>query len=341
MEAIGRKCVHDVTVAGDRKSRRIPPDPSNGFYGLEYIQASFWHDYNEHHRSTIIKLHDSLTFRLGPMATAQEEEDYKALQKRTIDAEADQMHLTWQLCQEAQRYAGELRQMAAVVTEPTAALSTPASYAVAVETAIAVPAPSRSTVGTGFWLENQIPNKCSLSSVDVALYVRIKNLKSTKAMVTAYNIFAIGGELLRLKADIQPIYLILGHGVLKPHRGVSAPVDIPVPSGNVGIFLQVPLKDADLAVSNPLIGDFLDKEIGTHYIEPGDDVRGWAFFQYSNEATIPGSYLIKITDGSNQTYTYTLPPTMGNQSGDTLRRLLAVGPSIDLSECVMQPHPLQ
>jgi len=216
----------------------------------------------------------------------------------------------------------------------------PPAFAVAIETSIFVPGPSKDIAGTGFWAWNFLGNSgCTLSSVDAALFIRIKNLQQKRVMITAYNVHTIGGELIRLKMNISKPFLILGHGSLKASTQQSASIQIPVPAGNLGVMVQFPLKDADPSVAAPIQADFLDNLVGEHYINPGDTVRGWAFFQYPNPATVPAGGFLQISDDIGHTFRYEIPNENGNPMGDTLRRTLAHGPTVDLSSCVMHPDP--
>jgi hypothetical protein len=115
VEASGRRCVSDLAVASDRKNKHIPVDPSNGFFGPEFIQASFWQNYSDYHESVIAKLHDSLIFRLSPVATGSEEQGYRNLQSLAAQAKENPKQSAWALCFGVQDYAEELRRMAAMV----------------------------------------------------------------------------------------------------------------------------------------------------------------------------------------------------------------------------------
>src|SRR5271163_3609623 len=97
------------------------------------------------------------------------------------------------------------------------------AFAVAVETKLFVPGPYKDSAGTGFWTLNGVGRNCYLSSADAAIFFRIRNLQSTKTMITAYNVYAIGGELTRLKLNISRPYLIMSAGALEPHPQPSAP----------------------------------------------------------------------------------------------------------------------
>jgi len=115
---------------------------------------------------------------------------------------------------------------------------------------------------------------------------------------------------------------------------------MPPGSGNVnGGFFMVPFQDTDFSRGYPVQAEFLDRRIGEHYIEPNGIVRGWALFEYPNNATIPVSLTIKITDDLGHVTPYPIPDEAGNQLGDTLPRIMTYGNPVDLSSCIRQPHP--
>jgi hypothetical protein len=108
IEAMGKKCGQDVVVATQRKNQGIPTDPMNGFYGPEAIQVFFRREFDNCCRQAIIKLHDSITFRLGPAALDSLEESHH---RGVIDFN-DIPQRSWPLCMEVQGYSRDLRKMA-------------------------------------------------------------------------------------------------------------------------------------------------------------------------------------------------------------------------------------
>jgi hypothetical protein len=60
------------------------------------------------------------------------------------------------------------------------------AYSVAVETSLFAfdPLPHRDDVGTSFWMLQGPLGNCSLFPIDVAMFIRIKNLQPMKVMVT-------------------------------------------------------------------------------------------------------------------------------------------------------------
>ena len=112
LENLGNKCEQDYIVAKKRSQKNILPDPKNGFYGTDYIQTHFWSEYNAHHEETITKLHDSLTFRLGPLAIKAEEDEYQRLLRAQGMPVQDVQKRGWELCMATQEYSRDLRTMA-------------------------------------------------------------------------------------------------------------------------------------------------------------------------------------------------------------------------------------
>jgi hypothetical protein len=218
--------------------------------------------------------------------------------------------------------------------------SEPPAFAVAVEVKLMVPSPEKDVAGTGFWGLNVVGPKCFLRSADVVMLIRIKNLQPIKTMITAYNVYAMGGELNRIRMDINRPFHIHRRGTIPRNFGGKASILIPAPSGNGGGgFTSVMFTDTDFTVAAPMQDDILDREIGEHYIEPGNTVRGWAFFEYLNVAHMPFMLNIKISDDLGHTYSYQIQDEPGNPTGDALRRELSfVGPTVDLSSCIRQPH---
>lgn len=214
------------------------------------------------------------------------------------------------------------------------------AFAVAVETKMMVPSPSKDIAGTGLWALNRIGTNCYLRSVDTAMFIRIKNLQSEKIMITAYNVYAMGGELPRIRMDMNEPFMVLKAGVIPRHFQGVIPFQMPAPSGNAGGgFFEVPFKDSDFSGAAAVQAQLLDRQLGEHYIEPSATVRGWAFFEYNRGTFLPVGLTIKISDDLGHDFSYKIPDQPGNPSGDTLQRLLNLGPTVDLSSCTRLPHP--
>jgi hypothetical protein len=108
IEVMGKKCGQEVIVATQRKNQGRSTDPENGFYGPEFIQTTFRSDFDSCCKQVIVKLHDSITLRLGPATLDSVEEiHYREL----IDFN-DIPQRSWPLCMEVQGYSRDLRKMA-------------------------------------------------------------------------------------------------------------------------------------------------------------------------------------------------------------------------------------
>jgi hypothetical protein len=225
------------------------------------------------------------------------------------------------------------------VQSKTNTMSLPLPFAVAVEVKLLVPGPAKDEAGTGFWSLSTFGPNCYLRSADVALFIRIKNLEQVKTIITAYSVSAYGGELNKIRmTDNQPVQM-LEHGVIPRDFQGTRRIPIPVGSGNLnGGFVKVPFTGTDFSVAAHVSSDVLDQELADHYLQPGDTVRGWAFFEYPGSATIPAKLSIKISDDLGHTFSYDIPDEPG-PSGDILtREVTASGPTMNLSSCIRLPH---
>jgi len=215
------------------------------------------------------------------------------------------------------------------------------SFAVAIETKMMVPSPSKDIAGTGLWTLSRVGSNCYLRSVDTAIFIRIKNIQPTKVMITAYNLYGIGGELYRIRMDMNDPFMILRAGVIPRNSQGGGSFQMPAPSGNAGGgFFAIPFKDSDFSAAAIVQAQLLDRQLGEHYIEPGATVRGWAFFEYNPGTFLPVNLTMKISDDLGHDLSYRIPDEPGNPSGDTLQRLLNFGPTVDLSSCIRLPHPV-
>lgn len=216
-----------------------------------------------------------------------------------------------------------------------------AVFSVAVEIKMMVPGPSKDVAGTGFWGLTSSGNGCYLRSADVVMFIRIKSLEPVKTMITAYNVYGIGGELTRIKMTTATPVQILGHGVIPRNFSGTLRLQIPTGSGNANAgFFSFKFADSDFSIAVPVREDILDKEIADRYLEPGDTVRGWAFFEYPSPASLPVRLIFNITDDLGHVSSVEIPDEPGNPSGDSLRReFVLTGPTMDLSACTRLPHP--
>jgi len=215
------------------------------------------------------------------------------------------------------------------------------AFAVAVEVKLMVPGPSKDTAGTGFWGLSTSGRNCYLRSADVVMLIRIKSLEPIKTMITAYNVYGIGGELSRIKMTNSTPVWILGRGLIPANFTGTLILPIPTGSGNANAgFVTNKFADTDFSVAAVMHENVLDKEIAHHYLEPGDTVRGWAFFEYPVLASLPVKLILKISDDLGHTFSFEIPDEPGNPSGDALRKEFVLsGPPMNLSPCIRQPHP--
>ena len=135
-------------------------------------------------------------------------------------------------------------------------LSAEDAFAVAVETRIfVIPGEGR---GISFWAWGRAPNGCSLQSVQAALFMRITNLQPEHVLITAYTVEAMGVPLTRIKMNLYKPFVILARGALKPSDQFGPPIQMPVPDGGVGSWVNFPVKDADPTLARPVQADYLD-----------------------------------------------------------------------------------
>jgi hypothetical protein len=216
----------------------------------------------------------------------------------------------------------------------------PEAFAVAIESKLLVPGPSKDEAGTGFWGVSRFGPNCFVRSADVVMLLRIKSLEPVKTMITAYNVYGIGGEFKRIKMTTNTPVQILGHGVIPANFSGRVSIPIPAPSGNLGGgIVAFKFSDTDFSIAAPMADDILDKEIADSYLSPGDTVRGWAFFEYPSVGSIPARLTLTIADDLGHTFSYVIPDARGNPSGDALRRELTItGPTMNLSSCIRLPH---
>jgi hypothetical protein len=150
-----------------------------------------------------------------------------------------------------------------------------AAFSVAVEVKLLVPGPMKDIAGTGFWGVSKVGPNCFLRSADVVMLIRIKNLQQMKTMITAYNVYAFGGELDRINMLANQPINIMPHGVIPPNLQGKRTFPVPVGRGNVnGGLFEVKFADTDFSVAAPIVDEILDREIANHYLEPGDTIRG-------------------------------------------------------------------
>jgi hypothetical protein len=208
------------------------------------------------------------------------------------------------------------------------------AFAVAVETRIFVPPGGE--YGTSEWAGGLAPGGCSLKSVQAELFLRITNLQKERTLITAYTVEAMGVPLTRIKMNLYKPFLILERGALKPSNQISLPIQMPVPQGGIGSLVTFKLKDAYPAEAKPVLAEFLDPQLAGHYLEHKQMVRGWAYFQYPNQAIFPAKLVLNISDETGHTFSYPIPDTGSDENADAMSRTITLGPTVDLSACTME-----
>jgi hypothetical protein len=96
LEVLGNQCIKDETAAYQRKNQGLPITIEH--LGIEGVQVRFWQKFSTVHIDTIAKLHDSLVYRLGPIATESFSADYKRLVDTIADANRAPQRWSWVLC---------------------------------------------------------------------------------------------------------------------------------------------------------------------------------------------------------------------------------------------------
>ena len=113
LSTLGNQCMQAVIAAQRQQmTKNTPTDsthPPEAFPQTpEMVQIRFWWSWTPL-QEPLAKLHDSLVFRLGPVETIAEEEDYKKLLDSTAVAKTSPTKWSWAICQELPIYAHELQ----------------------------------------------------------------------------------------------------------------------------------------------------------------------------------------------------------------------------------------
>jgi len=102
---MANRCQADVTQAIQRQRQGIRPTLDTP--GPEYVQAKFRDEFYDGIKPSLEKLHESVTFRLGPVnLSAEEERDYRDI--ITFNATPQN---SWSLCMELPTYGSELAKL--------------------------------------------------------------------------------------------------------------------------------------------------------------------------------------------------------------------------------------
>jgi hypothetical protein len=117
LDASATQCRQDMTIAIQIKNKGLGHVGADGVYhsGPEAVQFKFWSDFRDIHQKTLTDLHDSLVYRLGPIATAFQDRSYGELQEEIESAKSNPSQQSWVLCGTAPIYTRDLRQMAGML----------------------------------------------------------------------------------------------------------------------------------------------------------------------------------------------------------------------------------
>jgi hypothetical protein len=187
---------------------------------------------------------------------------------------------------------------------------------------------------TRFWvLEGTSNGGCTLTPVDILLFLSITNLQSNDVIISAYNVELNNREYERFNMLTGKLFFVPARGQV-PRVGATMNWQ----SGPVGSLSALPLKDADPSHAAPILGaDILDLQLGGKYLGSKKTARGWALFQNPNQSVqLPiGNFLVKVGDQMGNTYQYKIPAKnpKANPNGDVLPRMTTIGPITDLSKC--------
>jgi hypothetical protein len=149
---------------------------------------------------------------------------------------------------------------------------------------------------TGFWLEQPGPNGCMLSPAQMVLFFRITNLKPFSTMITHFSVegsfFNSWRPLTKLKIQTGQILWVSRKGLpLTCTRGV--PINFPEPQGE-GSLLNSRIADEDFERACVVELSTLDSAIANRDLVPHQPIRGWAFFQVPDSASV--NIRVNITD---------------------------------------------
>ena len=192
-----------------------------------------------------------------------------------------------------------------------------------------------------YWFMYSSLHGCTISPIDVLLFMRITNLKPTKTMITGYSVdFKNNDKWVRLVTMDTRAGNILFIGT-EDGTG-SAPV--------IGRTVNIPTSREKLLLTNALPNksrynraalmktQSLDSQLGDKYLLPNDSARGWAIFC----SDIPVNLVdlrINIVDEFGKTFNilYNNAKDKGSDS-DIMPHLMTVAQVVDVSKCHRQPY---
>lgn len=109
LSTLGDQCMQDLMAARRQQTDSTHPSALPSL-APEDIQIRFWWAWTPIQKP-LAKLHDSLLFRLGPVATIAEEKDYRILLDETENAKENPAKWSWEICQDLPSYASKLRNL--------------------------------------------------------------------------------------------------------------------------------------------------------------------------------------------------------------------------------------
>jgi hypothetical protein len=219
-------------------------------------------------------------------------------------------------------YAGQVQTLARV---PSGQKKPEPPFATQVE--LAIVSFKGKDYNTGIWVAYQTPNGCTLYPTHLVLFIRITNMQSVPIMVTGYNLGDGRKNLIRVKIDTNPVFVLSA-----PYAGKFSEHTLQFYRGTT--LVSNPAQDAERRHALLLGLNALDSQIGDKYVEPHRSVWGWAFFEYPGSGvSIPAGLRIFITDQLGNTYSYPAPMPGGDPSGDATPRHLTVERVVNLSRC--------
>ncbi len=185
--------------------------------------------------------------------------------------------------------------------------------------------------GTPFWFQYRSPGGCTLSPVQVVLFIHIRNLRNVPVTVIGYGVEA-GFPLTRLPTTAGNIYSILPSG--KSLLGAKIGDVINFTQGPGFSMVHFSTSESDFTHAMLVEMETLDNSLNKP-LEPNVPIRGWAFFTYSSEKnfSFAGPLRIKLKTDELQTSSYDSDMQNHDSQWDVLKRPMTMRAVSDLSAC--------
>ncbi len=218
-----------------------------------------------------------------------------------------------------------------VPTKPVEKGEAPA-FAVAVEWAML--SYGGGEFGTPFWVSYRSPSGCSISSVQMVLFIRIKNLRSVPVTVIGYGVDA-GFPLVRLPTG--SVFSLMPPG--KSLLGAKIGDVINFGQGPGFSMVNFPNNENDFSHAQLLEMESIDVLLNKP-LEPNVPVRGWSFFEYPSEKAYSAGGPVRIHIKTDDTLTSSYEVDLKNPDPqwDVLKRPMKVISVVDLSNCKRRPY---